>query len=170
MVATNLLPISGNGGSMMYLHKLMIVFLFFLLLIGCGTDSTNDTTKHNNHSIKLTNTAANSPIDQQPANQAKQALSQYEGITSIKAVNTKDKLLIAIEVEHHRRFKLAKTRKALTKQMKEQFPGFNVELSTDQKLNLELERLEEQLQAGNTSKKELTKQINQLIQLTKEKT
>ena len=170
MVAANLLPIFGNEGIMMYLHKIMIVLLFPLLLIGCGTDSANDSTKHNNQSIELTNTAANSPIDQQPANQAKRALSQYDGITSVKAVNTKDELLIAVEIEHHRRFKLENTRNELTKQMKKQFPNLKVELSTDQKINLELEKLEKELQSKAIPKKELTKEIKQLIKLTKEKT
>lgn len=154
----------------MYLQKIMIVLLFPLLLIGCGTDSAHDSGKQQDKPIELTNTAANSPIDQQPSIQAKQAIRQYDGITSIKAVNTKDKLLIAVEIEHHRRFKLANTRKVLTKQMKEKFPHLTVEVSTDQKLNLELEKLEKQLQSGTVSKKELTKEIDHLIKLTKEKT
>ena len=153
---------------MMHLYKKIMILSFFFLLIGCGVN--NDTTEQNDHPIELTNISTKQPVDQTPSNQAKQALSQYDGITSIKAVNTKDKLLVAVEIEHQRRFQLEKTEKKLTKKMKDQFSNMKVEFSTDQKINLELEKLEKELKSGSMSKKELTKQMNHLIKLTKEKT
>lgn len=154
----------------MQLYRIIFTLGLLFLLIGCNTDATEDSTGNKDNNIELTKIAANHPVDQQPSNQAKEALSQQEGLTSVKAVNNSEKLLIAIDTKHHERFRLAKTRKQLTKDMKRQFSNMEVEFSTDKKINLELEKLENQILKGSISKKKLDKKIDQLIKLAKEKT
>lgn len=154
----------------MQLNKVIFAISLFSLLIGCGTDSTNESSKNNDNNIELTKIAANHPVDQEPSNQAKETLSQQEGLTSVKAVNNSDKLLIAIDIEHNKRFQLAKTREHLTKDMKRQFANMEVEFSTDKKINLELEKLESKVQKDSMSKKRLDKELDHLIKLAKEKT
>lgn len=154
----------------MQLYKIIFTLGLLFLLIGCNTDTTEDSTGNKDNNIELTKIAANHPVDQKPSNQAKEALSQQEGLTSVKAVNNSEKLLIAIDTEHNKRFRLAKTRKQLTKDMKKKFSNMEVEFSTDKKINLELEKLENQILNGSISKKKLDKKIDQLIKLAKEKT
>ncbi|MBY7143803.1 hypothetical protein KFZ56_12250 [Virgibacillus sp. NKC19-3] len=145
-----------------------IVFISFaLLLVGCGTNSESQ----GNNDIELNQISTTSnAIDQEPANQAKEYLSKYEEITSIKAVNTSKKLMIAIEIQHHERFGLANFREERKKEMKEKFPNMEVDISTDKKIILELERLEKALESKKVSKKELEKALDKIISLSKEQT
>lgn len=154
----------------MQLNRIIFILGLLFLLIGCNTDATKESTGNKDNNIELTKISTNQPVDQQPSNQAKEALSQQEGITSVKAVNNTDKLLIAIDIEHNKRFQLAKTRKQLTKDMKKKFSNMEVEFSTDKKINLELEKLENKIQKDSISKRKLDKEIDQLIKLAKEMT
>lgn len=150
-------------------YKLILTFGFIFMLIGCGTNPKPETME-NNDNIELTKITTNQVTDQQASNQAKDILNNYEGITTVKAVNTSKILLIAIEVKHSKRFNLAKTQKQLTKKMKNSFPDMKVVFSTDKKLILELDQLEKDLQANAISNKALNKKIKHLVSLTKEQT
>lgn len=121
-------------------------------------------------SIELTKIATNKTIDQQASNQAKDILSKDEDITTVKAVNTDKLLLIAVEIEHNKRFNLDKIEKQLSKQMKKKFPDMKVEFSTDQKMIFELDELESNLQANKVSNKALKQKIQHLVSLMKEQT
>ncbi|WP_373895857.1 YhcN/YlaJ family sporulation lipoprotein [Virgibacillus natechei] len=147
--------------------KSILFISFVLLLVGCGTNPESQ--GNNDIELNQISTTANA-IDQGPANQAKEYLSKYEEITSIKAVNTSKKLIVAIEIEHHERFGLADFREKRKKEMKEKFPNMEVELSTDKKIVLELERIEKALESESVSKKELEKALDQVISLSKEQT
>src|SRR5690625_245780 len=108
--------------------------------------------------------------DQQASNQTKEILSKYEDITTVKAANTDKVLLIAVEIEHNKRFNLDKIEKQLTKQMNKSFPDMKVVFSTDKKIIFELDEIEKDLHANKISDKELKQKIKHLISLTKEKT
>lgn len=154
---------------MMHRNKTIIALGIFLFLLGCGPDSTNESSRDQDN-IKLTKISTHSHIDQHPSNQAKEILSKQKEITAIKAVNSKDKLVIAIEVQHNKRLKLAKIRKKLTKQMKDQFPDMEMEFSTDKKIYLELEQLEKEIQTNAITNKKLKKKLKHIIKLAREKT
>lgn len=147
--------------------KSILFISFALLLIGCGP--TPESQGNNNIELNQISTTSNA-IDQGPANQAKEYLSNYEEITSIKAANTSKKLMIAIEIEHHERFGLANFREKRKKEMKEKFPNMEVDLSTDKKIVLELDRIEKALESESVSKKELEKALDKVIGLSKEET
>ncbi|UJL47774.1 hypothetical protein KFZ58_07955 [Virgibacillus sp. NKC19-16] len=148
--------------------KSILFISFALLLIGCGPTPES---QGNNNNIELNQISTTSnAIDQGPANQAKEYLSNYEEITSIKAVNTSKKLMIAIEIEHHERFGLANFREKRKKEMKEKFPNMEVDLSTDKKIVLELDRIEKALESESVTKKELEKALDKVIGLSKEET
>src|SRR5699024_12125951 len=94
------------------------------------TDPKIDTSADDDN-IELTKIDTNKAIDQQASNQAKDILSKYEDITTVKAANTGKILLIAIEIEHNKRFNLDKIEKQLTKQMNKSFPDMKVVFSTE---------------------------------------
>ncbi|WBX79732.1 hypothetical protein PD280_19070 [Virgibacillus salarius] len=79
-------------------------------------------------------------------------------------------MLIAIEIQHGKRFQLGKIREQLTKQMKKEFKNLKVELSTDKKIVMELEKLEKSIQSKSYSKKKLEKKLKKLIEFSKEQT
>ncbi|WP_370457760.1 hypothetical protein, partial [Virgibacillus salexigens] len=100
-------------------------------LIGCGTGSALDPpSKQRNEDIDLSEISTVQSISQEPSNRAKDILSHYDQITTIKAVNSDKEILIASKSKHMERFKLAKIREQLTKEMKEEFDNLKVELST----------------------------------------
>ncbi|SET28251.1 Sporulation lipoprotein YhcN/YlaJ (Spore_YhcN_YlaJ) [Oceanobacillus limi] len=140
------------------------------MLIGCGTD-TGQGTSDNPNNVELTKISTQrKDTDQQLANKAKDILKKKESVSGVNAVNTSKKLVIAVDVPQHERFKMAETRKKLRKEMKKKFSQVDVELSTDQKIILELEKLEEKLQKGSIKKKDLEKQVEDIIKLSKEQT
>ncbi|GAB3064164.1 YhcN/YlaJ family sporulation lipoprotein [Virgibacillus ainsalahensis] len=148
--------------------KAILLINIVFLLVGCTTDSTQNTQKDTD--IDLIKISSTNTTNQNPSNQAKEILSKHEDITSVKAVNTDKHLVIAMEIEHNKRFRLAQLREQRTKEMKESFPDMKVEFSTDKKIILELDRIEKEIESGKLSKKELEKELKKVITLSKEQT
>ncbi|WP_100011128.1 hypothetical protein [Lentibacillus sediminis] len=151
----------------MHAIKMTVLLALLSLLVGCGADTTKDNQQQN---TKFTKISTSNEISQKPSNRAKEILHQDEKITAVHAVNTSKAMLIAIEIKHHKRFRLAQIRKEKTKEMKNEFPDMKVELSTDRKIILELRALEDNLQKGSVSKKKLEKELKAIIELSKEQT
>lgn len=138
------------------------------LLFGCGTSTTLES-PHNND-VEFTKLTTKKDVDQQASNQAKDFIRRYEEVTSIKAVNTSKHLVVGFEVEHMERFNLEDIRKKIQKKLKKEFSSLKVVVSTDQKIILELDKLEQNIQSGKVSKKQLNKKAKKIIDLSKEQT
>ncbi|SDQ65748.1 hypothetical protein SAMN05216232_2962 [Virgibacillus subterraneus] len=153
--------------SYQILFTLGIIFFLF----GCNPNTDSDPSQNGQiDGVNFTNISTEASIDQSVSNSAKQSLSQHKEITNIYAVNTEGDLVIAIEVHHNERFKLAKIRKNLHKKMEKVFRDHKVQLSTDQKIVIETKRLEKQIQNRDISKKKLEKEVKHLIKLMNEQT
>lgn len=139
--------------------------LCFLVACNQDSDQSNDQTQ-----AEPTKMSTSSLPDQSPSNQAKSKLRKYDETTNIYAVNTDKKLVVAYEVHHHDRLKLAKFEKKLTKKLKKQFDDYKIEVSTDKKIVMELSDLEKKISQRNIGKKKLEKEVKHLIKLSKDKT
>lgn len=148
-------------------YRLLMMIGLILFLTSC---STVDNSATQEDGINLSYITSNHKIDQHASNQAKEMLRKHDTITAINAVNTDKKIVIAVEVQHRHRFRLAKIRKELQKEMEKAFPDRKVELSTDKKAVIELNRLEKAIDSNEISKKKLKKEINHLIDLMHEQT
>ena len=149
------------------------VFFFLclaLLLTACGNEPPQEQGQQSVDSPDITKISNEKLISQQPTNKAKDILSDYEEITAIKSVNTKDSLFIAVEVEHHERFTMSQLEKKYKKEMKKHFKDMKIEFSTDKKIVLELEKLEQKIHHNDISKKEMEKKFKQIAKLAKEQT
>jgi len=120
--------------------------------------------------IQFTNVKTTQSLLQETANSAKNILSQHDNITTVKAVSSKKNLVLAFEIDHLKRFNLEKIRKKVQKQMDEEFPDLDVIVSTDKKIILELDRLEEKIRSDSISKKELNNELEKVVKLDKEQT
>jgi len=150
-------------------YKLLIISLCFtLLLIGCNVQTPSEKTTNNR--VELTKISTKQPIDQQASNQAKEMIRQYDAITSVKAINSSHYLVVAFVIEHLKRFKLERFRKNIQKHLEKQFPHLKVIVSTDQKIILELDQLENKIETTNISKKQLEEFVKKIIRLSKEQT
>src|SRR5690625_1504407 len=148
-----------------------VIFLFctISLLIGCGTPSTMESPNDNN--VELTKlTTEKESINQEASNKAKDIIQQYDDITAVNAVNSSNHLIASFEVEYLQRFNLEDIRGEIEKQLKEEFPTLKVVVSTDQKIIIELEKLETELNKNSISKKQLEKNVKKIISLSKEET
>lgn len=155
----------------MYVKTKFFLFIALLLLAGCSNDDRKETlTPTGDQPLELTKLSTNNKFNQQPANEAKDLLSQYEEVAGIYGVNNDSQLIIAIDVDHLDRFDLTDIENALKQKVKENFNEMSITLSTDHKLRIELEQLEHAIQANKITKKALTKKINDLKKLSKEET
>ncbi|WP_174613076.1 hypothetical protein [Virgibacillus ihumii] len=148
-------------------YRLITIIGLILFLTSC---STVDNSATQEDGINLSYITSNHNIDQHASNQAKEMLRKHDTITSIHAVNTDKKMLIAIEVHHRHRLRLSNIRKYLQKEMEKAFPDRKVEVSTDKKAVIELNRLEKAIDSNKISKKKLKKEINHLTNLMHEQT
>lgn len=149
--------------------KLFIISCLFFILIGCtNNDPTYQTSKKDD--LELTKLKSDVPVDQQPANQAKEFISHFEEISAVRAVNHDNELVIAVDINHHDRFQLDHLEKELTKDVKQNFSEMNITFSTDQKILIELKKLEEDIQANKLSSDDIKQRLSEIKKLSKEET
>lgn len=154
------------------MKRFLFIIVSLLIITSCQQEPRTNQHNQENKSldVDLTKLSTQLPIDQTFANEAKDYLKNMEDLTAIQAVNTNDQMMITIEIEYLKRFQLEKTRKDIEKQMKDTFPDLEVFVSTDQKIILELEQIEQALQQNNLTEKQLEKKIKELMNLAKEQT
>lgn len=105
--------------------------------------------------------------DQTNADQAKQVIASMEEVVDVKGVSLEDKIYVAPQVRHRSRFNLEGIRKEGFERIKKRHPDATVYFSTDKKIYMELEKLEQQLQKRTISKGRLKKRLGELEELMK---
>lgn len=149
--------------------KWIILILLIIVVSACtNKEPTFEPTK--NPGLELTKLSTKGVTDQQPADNAKQFLSQYEEVAGLRAVNHDGQLLVAIDIDQNDRFSLKSLERTLRKKLKKNFPEMDIHLSTDQKLLFELKKLETAISDESISKKEIGKRVKKLKKLMKEET
>ncbi|MEK5441616.1 YhcN/YlaJ family sporulation lipoprotein [Fredinandcohnia sp. FSL W7-1320] len=142
----------------------VLLFLTIGLLAGCKEDM--DSIKSQGTSI--TKISAKTATNQSVANQAEELLIKRDDITGVRGVNKDKELLIAIKVPQKDRFQLSTIEKEVKKELKKQYPEHNIQVSTDQKIFLELDKLEKKLEKSKVGEKELKKELDNIKSLMKE--
>ncbi|MFC0270421.1 hypothetical protein ACFFIX_02970, partial [Metabacillus herbersteinensis] len=82
---------------------------------------------------------------------------------------TDKELLLAVKVDQFDRFRLKKIEKKVKSDLEKTYPDHKIEVSTDSKIFLELEQLEQKLQKDKTKMKTLKKEFDKIKSLMKEK-
>ncbi|MFD6441622.1 YhcN/YlaJ family sporulation lipoprotein, partial [Peribacillus sp. NPDC060186] len=136
---------------MKYKMKTLKTFLFLIIVIGFVSGcSGNSNQIDNNKNLNISKVHTSSPIDQSVANQAKDELSAEEEVSEVKAVNSDKELLVAVKVDNFDRFRLKSIEKQTKSDLENMFPDYKVLVSTDQKMFLELDQLEQKLEKDKT--------------------
>src|SRR5699024_2466782 len=151
-------------------HIIILAGCLFMLAACTNKPIDQNIKQQNNQGLELNKINANSPVDQQSPNQAKHLLNKYAEIKSVRAVNLDKQLLVGVQLKHHDRFNKNDIEKKINKDINKNFPELKVTLSTDEKIQLEIKKLEQALQERKLSKKELADKIKKIISLSKEKT
>ncbi|MEH7382981.1 YhcN/YlaJ family sporulation lipoprotein [Bacillus sp. JJ1533] len=121
-----------------------------------------------NQSTSITQITAKKSTNQSTANQAEELLIKRDDVTGVRGVNTNQELLIAITVPQIDRFQLKSIEKNVKEELKKKFPDYKIQVSTDQKIFLELDILERKLEKEKTGEKELKKELGKIKTLMKE--
>ncbi len=158
----------------MYLKRLLFLLLGLFILSACTNNNASQDQilkPTGNRDLELVKLQSKGIVDQNPSNRAKELITEeYEEVSAVRAVNHKDDLLIAIDVDHHERFDLDDIEKNIQKQVRDQYSDLKVTLSTDQKILIELKKLEADIMNNNISNDQLKKKITELKRLSKEET
>ncbi len=120
--------------------------------------------------VQYTPLSVSDGTDQHISNEVKKKLSEFDEINTIKAVNTPKTVIIAVEIDHNKRFKLETYKKKYSEAIIDEFPEMIVELSTDKKLVIEIDRLEQHIKDKQISQQQLEIKIQKLIKLMRKKT
>jgi hypothetical protein len=151
--------------------KLKLSFLIltaFGLCSGCAGNQKQFTNNHEDVNVEKVHTIK--PIDQFIANEAKEKVLKREAISSARAVNTDKELLLAVKVDNFDRFRLKEIEKKVKSDLKEEYTDYKILVSTDSKMYMELEQLEQRLQEDKTKRKDLKKELDIIKSLMMEKT
>lgn len=151
-----------------------IILLSTLLLLSACMNKANESAlepdRNANDDLQLTKLSSYGIYDQNPANKAKNMLSKHDGISRIRAANDSNDLIVAVDVKQHKRFQLKSIEKEMRKELNESFSDLEVTFSTDQKILLELKKVEEAIENDSFSNEELEDMLKKIKQLSKEET
>src|SRR5690625_326420 len=107
--------------------KWLFIIIFIAVIAGCNTnESVLEPASTPNNDINLMQISNENTLDQHISNQAKDSMQKYAEITISKAVNSDQKMLMAVEVDHNEQFNLAKKRNQLQKDIEQQFSHITV--------------------------------------------
>ncbi|USK35363.1 YhcN/YlaJ family sporulation lipoprotein [Bacillus sp. F19] len=151
--------------------KILNICLIILAVIGLGSGCAGNQNRfaNNNDDANIVKVHTSKPIDQTISNQAKEKVIKKEEISGVKAVNTDKELLLAVKVNQFDRFRLKSIKKKLKSDLEKMHSEYKIFVSTDQKIYLELEQLEQKLQKDHTQMKSLKKDFDKIKSLMKEK-
>lgn len=160
-----------------HISKQIIFFIITILLvtvtIGCRQDDDN-----NESQLSLIKTTNPSPIvvekgaiDQQSeALKIKKIIRSSSEIYDVAVVKSDKRVLVAYKVKHLQRFRMKKIEKQVKEQLKQYFPKEKFIVSSDYKIFLEAVRLNEKIENNDYNEKQVRKQFNYIVKLTKEQT
>lgn len=151
--------------------KTLKTFLFLITVIGFVSGcSGNSNQMDNNKNLNISKVHTSSPIKQSVANQAKDRLLAEEEVSDVKAVNSDKELLVAVKVDNFDRLRLKSVKKQAQSDLENMFPDYKILISTDQKMFLELDQLEQKLEKDKTKMDSLKKDFKKIKSLMKEQT
>ncbi|KYG33169.1 YhcN/YlaJ family sporulation lipoprotein [Alkalihalobacillus trypoxylicola] len=139
-------------------------FMLFIMLISCLLGACNqDTAKSSQASL----TSESSYKDQNKINDVKAELKKMEEVIDVQAIVYDQKIYADPKVKQFSRFRLKEIRKNGFEKLKKTFPDSEIHVSTDKKVYMELEKLEQQLKNGKIKNEDLEKKLQKIEEMMK---
>ncbi|WP_160141533.1 YhcN/YlaJ family sporulation lipoprotein [Salicibibacter halophilus] len=164
-------------------HNQMLAFcllLMMVLLSACGSAAGEEPPQKEPDIVHHSREPVNQPEEtsmyenvdpreeQSLARQAKASTEELEQVKDAQAVSLDNHLYIVPEVTHGTRWNLEAFREEGREHLKDALPGDAIiHLSTDQKANMELKQLAEDIQNGTVSGKELDRRLESIEKFMK---
>lgn len=138
--------------------RIIMLVLFLILLSGCQMLGAQE-------DVRPMQLAQNAVLDQEQADEAKKIILSMEEVVEVKGVSENENIYLAPNVKHFDRFRLKEIRKYAHEHVKKRFPDATIHVSTDQKIFMELERLEKELKNRSISEERLKKELRKLDEM-----
>ncbi|WP_410984188.1 YhcN/YlaJ family sporulation lipoprotein [Bacillus cereus] len=151
------------------MRKLSTITVLFMLLLGVTTGCTSSLDKEvkqetdkktkKKEEPKLTKVSMEETFNQSISHDAKKRVLAMEEILEARAANSNTDLYVAVKPEHHERLQLKPLKTKIKKQLKKENPTFNIYVSTDQKIFILLDKLENKIKKKEADKEYIKKKL-----------
>ncbi|BBW97051.1 hypothetical protein GsuE55_18840 [Geobacillus subterraneus] len=115
-------------------------------------------------------TAKGAVLDQGPAERAVASLRQRDDVREVVAVNSGERLLVAYQIPHLKRWKRKKIEKEIAERLRIMFPGYDVISSSDLKIFWKTKDLKTKMEKKRWDERDLQREIGRIEKLSKEQT
>ncbi|HEK9101323.1 YhcN/YlaJ family sporulation lipoprotein [Bacillus pfraonensis] len=151
------------------MRKFSTITVLFILLLGSTTgcnhaldkevkQETHKKTKKKEEP-QLTKVSMEESFNQSISHDAKKRVLAMEEILEARAANSNTDLYVAVKPEHHERLQLRPLKSKIKKKLKKENPTFNVYVSTDRKIFILLDKLENQIKKKEADKEYIIKKL-----------
>ncbi|MFD3447652.1 YhcN/YlaJ family sporulation lipoprotein [Microbacteriaceae bacterium 4G12] len=127
-------------------------------MMGCAKQEEKKTAKKQTKTTKVSMTTFN----QAPAQQAKKRIETIQGILDVKAVNSNRELYVAAKPAQYKRFQLDQLKKDMKQKIKPSSSDVKIHVSTDKKIFMLLDQLENKIEKGEADKKMVKKKLKKI--------
>ncbi|MBC6975234.1 YhcN/YlaJ family sporulation lipoprotein [Bacillus sp. Xin] len=151
------------------MRKFSTIAVLFILLLGLTTGCTHSLDKEvqqethkktkKKEEPQLTKVSMEESFNQSISHDAKKRVLAMEEILEARAANSNTDLYVAVKPEHHERFQLKPLKSKIKKKLKKENPTFNVYVSTDQKIFILLDKLENKIKKKEADKEYIKKKL-----------
>jgi hypothetical protein len=137
-------------------------------MMATGCNMANNSKEENNLTIKNVSNEDMNHVNM--TSEIEKLLMKEKEVSDVKVFDTDNEIFIAAEIKQMDRFRIKEIEKKLNNLLDDKYSNHNVTLSTDKKMFLELEKLEQKSKNTNMSNKELEKEIKRIKSLSEELT
>ncbi|MGZ0084886.1 YhcN/YlaJ family sporulation lipoprotein [Caldibacillus thermoamylovorans] len=115
-------------------------------------------------------TAKGAVLDQGPAERAVASLRRRDDVREVVAVNSGERLLVAYQIPHLKRWKRKEIEKEIAERLCAMFPGYDVVSSSDLKIFWKTKDLKTKMEKKRWNERDLQREIGRIEKLSKEQT
>ena len=146
------------------MFKIIYLSVFLLFFItGCNIENES------NHSL-VKPIPTKEVAEQTFENKVNDLVKPMKEVKEIKVIGLNRTIMVALELNHYYTLQTKKITKKITKKLEDKWPEKEIIVTTDHKIFIELEKLDQQMKQKNISKNDLNKKLNKLKKLLKEQT
>ncbi|WP_368654667.1 YhcN/YlaJ family sporulation lipoprotein [Ornithinibacillus sp. 4-3] len=138
------------------MFRILLILLLSMTLIGCSNN--------NDENNPQASSATHPPV----VEEAIALVSEERDVNKVQAIANEENLVIAFKVNSLKNFQLKKIKKSIKEKVEKNFPDYDVTVSTDLKIMLELNKLQEE--QDTLSEDEFKQALQKIIDLEKEET
>ncbi|MFC0298906.1 YhcN/YlaJ family sporulation lipoprotein [Geobacillus jurassicus] len=140
---------------------------------GCAKEETEQKQSLQRANLLRTHTsgtAKHAELNQGPAERAVAYLRQRDDVRDVVAVNSGDRLLVAYQIPHMKRWSRKQIEKDIDHKLRDMFPGYDVVSSSDLKIFWKTKELKANMDNPRWDERKFNQEIRRIEKLSKEQT